>query len=66
MTTELKKAIDLVNSVQRCADDPLLIHYVTCEGCGNGFAKMAQDMGLAESKGYAHVCRICKPVRKRK
>lgn len=63
--TELKKAIELVNSVQRGPAEPLLVHYVTCERCGKGFAKMAQDVGLAEAKGYSHLCRICKPGKRR-
>lgn len=63
---DLRKAIDIVNCVQRGPAEPLLVHYVECERCGKGFAKMAQDVGLAQAKGYAHVCRLCKPGKQRK
>lgn len=66
VNSELKNAIDLVNSTRRSSADPKLIHYVECERCGSGFAKMAQDFGLAESHGYAHICRVCKPGKRRR
>lgn len=64
--TELKNAIDLVNSTQRGQGEPPLVYYVECERCGNGFAKMSQDVGYAKSQGKAHLCRICKPGKPRR
>ncbi|MEK4234810.1 hypothetical protein [Paenibacillus sp. FSL H7-0714] len=56
---DLRAAAQQINSAQRRKSDPPLIHILECSSCGKLYARLPQDIALAERNESLQLCNLC-------
>lgn len=62
---DLRAAAHLINTSQRRESDPPIVHILDCTACGKSYARLPQDIALAERNGSLQLCNLCQDIQRK-
>jgi hypothetical protein len=65
ISMDLRSAAQLINTTQRRESDSPIVHILDCTSCGESYARLPQDIALAERNGSLQLCNLCQDIQRR-